>query len=240
VHCGSNFLDLQNFQIFQMLILYLFLFTTAFARSENILIDQVVDSTMTIISNQLNKGLLQRINAIKFPSESARKEFSEHVSQTLTKPLLAQERLLVQSEVDKVLEVKQSVHLLKALKSLCNKIIEKIKVNTQQWAKKHIVANGNMINSLSKRGSDESESGKLYKFPHIFSERTFTSSLLEQFFWLQAINPLQFLFANGNNGILDLNGNFNYWLLTNFLVSPLFNRIMYGYYFYEDDKVEYY
>ena len=217
----------------------------SYAKPDNRVMDQLVDSTMRIVSNELNQRVSRSIDQIDFPTDSFEKTFSKYVKETLTNPTLAEERLMIINDVQ-VLQEKQFAHPLKAFKSLAKKIIQKIQLNTQKWVldQKNIMTSKNIKNTnlLSKRASnddvEELDNAKSYRFPHLFEDNSALSMVVDQFFWIFAIAPVQsMVFVMGDS---IWTSSFYLWLLQNFMIQPFYNRLMYGYYLYKQDKVEYY
>lgn len=223
---------------------------SVYARSANQLVDQLVSQTLGVVSKHVKGGVSQWLDQVNFPQESTQ-QISNYMTETFTNPTILELRSFIKSEIDQVLEktknskksVKQTVDLFKSVASISEKITQKIKLNALEWSKVHQKLSNkfeqravNHRPGLAKRMTKDvknAENRKKFRFPHLFDESTFTSSLIDFFFNQIAMLPLYNIFDNTFNGIMSL------FVVQNFMVSPLFNRIMYGYYLYTDDSQDF-
>ena len=217
-----------------MRFFFLALFLTLYAKSDKEMVNALVESTVSLVSRNLEARVSHLLNQIELPTKSLKNELSKYVNETFIIPTIAEERSLLRREIHRVLEIKQPVRPLKVFYSISDKMIKMMQYNFLKWIQyhKHQTHLINNRKGLKKRDFTDDEG---YQFPHLFDGSGVFSTLIDYFFYTIALTPLYNLFDNQSfKGVLQI------WLIQNFMVNPLYNRLMYGYYLYQPDQYEYY
>jgi hypothetical protein len=203
------------------------------AKSDTEMADELVGSTISLISQDLNARISKLLDQNEILRDS-KSELSEYLQETFIDPTLVKTSSLIRGEINQLLEGKLVVHPLKIFYSLSGKIIHTIQKSAFQWTQdqKNKMLQINNESGLKKRQYIEDSKG--YRFPHLFDNPGFLSGIMDWFFYSAALYPVYNMFENNSEG------NFKVWLISNFLFSPFYNRLMYGYYFYQPDEYEYF
>jgi hypothetical protein len=216
------------------LLFFTLLLSAIYAKSDTQMVDELVESTIGLVSRNLKSRVSKWLDQITTLQISSKNELSEYLQETFIDPTLVKTSALIRREINQVLEGKLLIHPLKIFYSMSDKIIHTIQKSAFKWTQdqKYKMPQINNESGLRKRQTREDSAG--YRFPHLFDNPGLLSGLVDWFFYTTALFPLYNMFDN------TLQGNFYLWLIQNFMVSPVFNRLMYGYYFYQADEYEYF